>query len=113
MSVAETLDLLRARELERHRAWKAAGNSGRPPPEPATPIEPWWRNATPADAALWERLAYGRARAAHDRCGHVSPFRHFTHIYAMSETELVQAVNHAEQIVHQTELAAWEAEQTA
>jgi hypothetical protein len=31
----------------------------------------------------------------------------------MSEADLVQAVNHAEQIVHQAELAAWQAERSA
>jgi hypothetical protein len=113
LRVAETLELLREREVERHRAWKAAGNIGRPPPEPPTPIEPWSQKATRADATLWDRLARGRARVAYDRSGSLSPFRDFVHIYAMSEADLVEAVNHAEQMVHQAEMEAWQAERSA
>jgi hypothetical protein len=113
LSVADTLQRLRDQESARKRAWKAAGNTGRPLPEPPTPIEPWSDKATCADAALLERLVHGRARVAHDRCGHSSPFRDFTHIYTMSEADLVQAVNHAEQIAHQAELEALRAERSA
>lgn len=113
LSFAEGLELVRERDKDRYRAWTAAGNTGRPPPRPPTPIEPWSQKANRAEARLWERLARGRARVAHDRCGPSSPFRDFTHIHAMSETELVPAVNRAEEIVHQAELAAWEAERSA
>jgi hypothetical protein len=113
LSVAETLQRLRDQESTRNRAWKAAGNTGKPPPEAPMLLEPWSYKATGADAKLWERLAHGRARVAHDRCGEASPFRDLTHIYAMSEADLVQAVNHAEEIVHQAELLAWQAGRSA
>jgi hypothetical protein len=106
VSFGEALAVACQRERACEDAWRAAGNTGRPPPEPPTPIEPWPHTVTRADATLWERLARGRARVAHDRCGEASPFRDFTHIYAMSEAELVQAINHAEQIVHQAERSA-------
>jgi hypothetical protein len=113
LSVAETLERLRERALERNRAWRAAGNAGMPPPEPPAPLEPVPPNAIRADAELWQRLAYGRARVAHDRCEQASPFRDFREIYAMLEADLVQAVNHAEQMVHQAKLEAWQAERSA
>jgi hypothetical protein len=113
LSVAETLQRLHDQESARNLAWKAAGNTGGPPPEPPIPIESWSHGAPPADATLWERLVRGRARVADDRCGQSSPFRDFTHIYAMSEADLVQAVNHAEQLVHLAQFAAWQAERSA
>src|SRR5262245_31381797 len=108
VSIAETLEKLRDQQTARNRAWKSAGNTGRPPPQPPTPIEPWSHRTSRTEVRLWERLARCRARVAHDRCGQSSPFRDFSHIHAMSEAELVQAVNRAEEIVHQAELAAWE-----
>ena len=113
LSVAETLDTVRAQEIERRERWPAAGNTGRPPSEPRMMLEPLPFNATRADATLWRKLTHGRARVAHDRCGEASPFRDFKHVYAMSEAELVQTVNHAEQIVHQADVAAWQAERSA
>jgi len=113
VSFGEALAAACQREKAREEAWRAAGNTGRAPPKPSTPIEPWPHKATGTDAALWQRLARGRARVAHGRCGASSPFRDLAHIYTMSEDDRVQAVNHAEQIVHQAELATWEAERSA
>ena len=110
VSFGEALAVARQRESTREQAWRAAANPGRPPPKPPTLIEPWSHKATHAEATLWERLAPGRARVAHHRCVPSSPFRDFRDIYTMSEADLVQAVNHAEQIVHQAELEAWQAE---
>ena len=89
LSLAEALERLRAQEAERRKTWKAVGNTGRLPPEPPTPIEPWCHKATHAEATLWERLAWGRARVAHHRCVPSSPFRDFRDIYTMSEADLV------------------------
>jgi hypothetical protein len=110
LSVAETLDRVRAQVIERREAWNDAGNTGRPPPEPRILLVPLAPNTTRADASLWRKLAHGRARIAHDRCGQASPFCDFRDIYTLPEAELVQAVNLAEQIVRQDELAAWEVE---
>ena len=110
VSFGEALEAAHTRERARGDGWRAAGNTGRPPPKPPTPIEPWSDRGTRAEATLWGRLARGRARVAHARCGDASPFRDFTRIYAISEVDLLKAVNQAEQIVHEAELAAWEAE---
>ena len=109
----EALEAACQRERAREEAWRAAGKTGRPPPKPPTPIEPWSDKATRADATLWERLARGRARVAHVRSGQASPYRDFGHICAMSEADLVQAINHAERIVHRAELDAWQSERSA
>src|SRR5262245_42787134 len=113
VSFGEALEAAHIRERARGDAWRAAGNMGEPPPKPPTPIEPWSGQATRAEAILWARLAHGRARVAHVRSGQASPFRDFAHIYDMSDSDLVRAVNQAEQIAHQARLNAWHAERSA
>ena len=64
LSVAKTLDTVRAQEIERRERWEAAGNTGRPPPEPRMVLEPLPFKATRADATLWRKQTHGRARVA-------------------------------------------------
>jgi hypothetical protein len=110
IGLAEQLWMARERLEERERAWHAAGNDGNPPPEPLAPLP---SNAGRIARETWRRLAHGRARVAHDRCGETSPFRDFSDIYVHSDADLAPAINQAEKIAHQAELLAWEAEREA
>jgi len=113
VSVAETLERLRAQEAKRRATWTAAGNSGSPPPEPPMPFKLLSSDATCADAILWRRLAEGCARAAHSRAERASPFRDFRHISVLPDADLVHLLNKARQLAYQAELAAWQAVRSA
>jgi hypothetical protein len=69
-----------------------AGNVGHPPFGPLIPPR---SNATQSDRRIWRLLAQGRARVIH--MGHetdgTSPFTDLAEAYAMSDDELVQAIN--------------------
>jgi hypothetical protein len=80
------------RQAEREQAWKAEGREGRPPHGPMLPIEP---QATRSQREMWRKLAHGRARALH--MGHetdgTSPFESLAEAYALSDDELLAAIN--------------------
>ena len=59
-SIADSLDAGRARYKAREDEWRAAGNTGRMPPEPLEP--PPAKTARRLDRETWRKIAEGRAR---------------------------------------------------
>ena len=59
-SLADSLDMARARYKARQDEWQAAGKTGRVPPEPLEP--PPGKTARRLDRETWRKIAEGRAR---------------------------------------------------
>jgi hypothetical protein len=59
-SIATSLDMAWARQKAREDEWRAAGNTGRMPPELLEPPPP--ATARRYDRELWRKIAHGEAR---------------------------------------------------
>ena len=59
-SLADSLDMACARRKTREDEWRAAGNTGRMPPEPLEP--PPAKTARRLDRETWRKIAHGDAR---------------------------------------------------
>jgi hypothetical protein len=88
----EALEVALQRSRERAQAWRAAGNSGSPPPEPFPSLSD---GATRAEREAWRKLAEGRARVLHMGNEQSSPFPSLLAIYDMPDAELLQVLNGA------------------
>jgi hypothetical protein len=94
VDLAEQIRVAWERLEEPERAWCAAGNIGRPPPDPLRPLP---STASAHDRKTWRQIAHGRARVLH-RSGELpSPFKDLSEAYDMSDGDLMQAINKAEQ----------------
>jgi hypothetical protein len=91
-SLADSLDAGRARHKARHDEWRAAGNTGRMPPEPLEP--PPGKNARRLDRETWRKIAEGRARVTFLMSGEFDELRA---AYAMSDEDLWQTLTNAHQ----------------
>ena len=92
LSLTGQMEAVFQREKARSRAWTAAGNEGRPPYGPLYELAP---TATRAQREMWRKLAEGRARVLHmgQETEGTSPFRSLAEAYAMSDDELLAAIN--------------------
>lgn len=92
LSLTAQMEAAFRRSKARSRAWDAAGNEGHPPHGPLYELAP---TATRAEREMWRKLAEGRARGLH--MGHetdgTSPFNSLADAYAMSDDELLAAIN--------------------
>ena len=86
-SLADSLDAGRARYKAREDEWRAAGNTGRMPPEPLEP--PPAKNARRLDRETWRKLAEGRARVIFMTSGKFDEVRA---VYAQSDEDLWQTL---------------------
>ena len=91
-SLADSLDMARARYKAREDEWRAAGNTGRMPPEPLEP--PPAKNARRLDRETWHTIAEGRARVIFLRDGEFDELRA---AYAMSDEDLWRTLTNAHQ----------------
>jgi hypothetical protein len=82
-SIADSLDAGRARHKAREDEWRAAGNTGRMPPEPLEP--PPGKNARRLDRETWRKIAEGHARVTFLMSGEFDELRA---AYAMSDEDL-------------------------
>jgi hypothetical protein len=87
----EALEAALRRSRERAQAWRAAGNSGRPPLEPFPSLPD---SATRAERERWRKLAEGRARLL-SLDGTEEGLARLHELYAMPDAELLQALNGA------------------
>jgi hypothetical protein len=91
-SIADSLDAGRARYKAREDEWRAAGNTGRMPPEPLEP--PPAKSARRLDREMWRKLAEGRARVIFMSSGEFDELRA---AYAMGDEDLWQTLTNAQQ----------------
>ena len=89
-NLADSLDMGRARYKAREDEWRAAGNTGRMPPEPLAP--PPGKNARRLDRETWRKIAEGRARVIFLLDGKFDELRA---VYAMSDADLWQTLTEA------------------
>jgi hypothetical protein len=86
-SIADSLDAGRAQYKAREDEWRAAGNTGRVPPEPLEP--PPAKTARRLDRETWRKIAEGRARVVFRLDGKFDELRA---AYAMSDEDLWQTL---------------------
>ena len=91
-SLADSLDMARARHKARQDEWQAAGNTGRMPPRPLEP--PPAKSARRLDRETWRKIAEGRARVIFLRDGEFDELRA---VYAMSDEDLWRTLTNAHQ----------------
>ena len=86
-SLADSLDMARARYKARQDEWQAAGNTGRMPPLPLDP--PPGQSARRLDRETWRKIAEGRARVTFLMSGEFDELRAAC---AMSDEDLWQTL---------------------
>jgi hypothetical protein len=86
-SLADSLDMARARYKAREDEWRAAGNTGRMPFEPLEP--PPGKSARRLDREMWRKIAEGRARVTFLLDGKIDELRA---AYAQSDEDLWQTL---------------------
>lgn len=96
VTIAAALEALWRRSEERAQAWRAAGNSGAPPPEPVPLMRPLRDGATRAERELWRKLAHGHARILYLN-GTEEGLTRLRELYAMSDADLATAINQGAQ----------------
>jgi hypothetical protein len=86
-SIADTLDMSAARRRAQEDEWRAAGNTGRMPPEPLE--SPPAKTARRLDRETWRKIAHGDARVLFlpDKPDELQA------AYAMSDADLVRTIN--------------------
>jgi hypothetical protein len=89
-SLADSLDTGRARHKVRQDEWRAAGNTGRMPPEPLEP--PPAKSARRLDKETWRKIAEGHARVIFLLDG---KFGELQAAYAMSDEDLWRTLTEA------------------
>jgi len=86
-NLADSLDMACARHKARQDEWRAAGNTGRIPPEPLEP--PPGKTARRLDRETWRKIADGHARVIFLLDG---KFDELKAAYAMSDEDLWQTL---------------------
>ena len=86
-SLADSLDMARARHKARQDEWQAAGKTGRVRPEPLEP--PPTKTARRLDRETWRKIAEGRARVTFLMSGEFDELRAAC---AMSDEDLWQTL---------------------
>ena len=86
-NLSDSLDMAIARYKAREDEWRAAGNTGRMPPEPLEP--PPAKNARRLDRETWRKIAEGHARVIFLLDGKFDELRA---AYAMSDEDLWQTL---------------------
>jgi hypothetical protein len=90
-SLSVSLDTALAREQVREDEWKAAGNTGRMPPDPLEP--PPAKTARRLDRETWRTIAEMRAREVFLLSGEYDELRA---AYAMNDADLWQTIDQRE-----------------
>jgi hypothetical protein len=91
-NLADSLDMAIARHTTREDEWRAAGNTGRMPPEPLEP--PPGKTARRLDRETWRKIAEGHARVIFMLNGEFDELRA---AYAKSDEDLWQTLTNAYQ----------------